>query len=132
MNEHGEERKKFIQEAKEAYYKIGFVSCPAFSGERVYFKKAGWEHLLRKGRRFRNTNEYYERIKLLKYAEYIIVRSYSIDEQRENIIDGYPAYFWSLKRYIDGVCIWVIIRKLGCGQKHFFSIMSAQQRKNPQ
>lgn len=121
-----ENQKKFILEAKEAYFKIGFVSCPAFGGEKVYFKKDGWNHLLRKGRFFRDTEEQRKRLRLLRYAEYILVRTDKISEYKENNIDGYPAYFWSVIRYVDNMRIRVVIRKLGNGKKHFFSIMATK------
>jgi hypothetical protein len=100
------------------------VPCSALDEELVYFNRHGWNHLFRKGRKPRDIEEQHKRIKLLNYVEYILRRSKEVFEYRENMIDGYPAYFWSIRRYVDGMCIRVVIRKLHNGTRHFFSIMS--------
>jgi hypothetical protein len=68
---------------------------------------------------------------LLKYVEYIIRRSATASERRENCIDGHIAYFWALHRYVDNIPIRVIIRKLNNGRMHFFSIMDERNEKIP-
>ncbi len=121
--------KEFLQKAKEDYYRIGSVPCPAFGGESVYFNRHGWNHLFRKGRKSRETKEQSSRIELVKYSEYILRRSSEIIEVRENITNGHKAYFWAIKRYVDNKCIRIVIRKLNGGKKHFFSIMDDEKEK---
>lgn len=117
------EHKQLIQNAKESYYRIGAVPCPIFGGELVYFNNHGWNHLLRKGRFVRDAAEQRKRIDLIKYAEYIIKRSLTALEFKENVLNGNKACFWVIQRYVDSIRIRIVIRKLNGGKLHFFSIM---------
>jgi hypothetical protein len=117
---------QYIKSAHEKYKKIGAVPCPAFGNELIYFTRDGWNHLIRKGKTPREVREQYLRIRLLTYAEYIIRRCTKVSNFKENIINKYPAYFWTITRYIDGIHIRIIIRQLGTGRKHYFSIMNQQ------
>jgi hypothetical protein len=47
-----------------------------------------------------------------------------------NIVDGYPASFWSIIGNVEGKKVKVIIRQLGNGRKHFFSVMDKDNAKN--
>ena len=47
--------KEYIKEAKEEYKNIGYVECPAFGGESVYFNNYGFKHLVYKGKNPRET-----------------------------------------------------------------------------
>ena len=125
------DRDTFIQKSKEYYSRIGSIACPAFDGELIYFNKHGFNHLLRKGRKFRDPEEQFRRLMLLRYAPYIISQSHTFSDYKENHVDSQPAYFWTLHRYVHGASIWIVIRKLNCGRKHFFSIMGQVNEKGP-
>lgn len=117
-----DDHKDLIKKAKEEYRKIGYVECPAFDNEKVYFNRHGFRHLIRKGKKLREIDEQIERIKLLKYAQLIIENSYEFkDFNKNNFRD--TADFWSLVYYINKTKITVIIRQIKGGHKHFFSIM---------
>lgn len=115
--------KEFIKNAKTEYKKIGHVECPAFRGERVYFTKDGFTHLLRKGSDIRPDKEQLRRLKLLPHAASILRGSKYAHSQKLNIVDDCPAYFWTFSKTINSIPIRVVVRQLGNGRKHFFSIM---------
>ena len=67
--------KKFIQEKRREYMKIGHVECPAFGNEKIYFTQAGFNHLIRKERKWRDHNEQSQRLLFMQYAPGILNRS---------------------------------------------------------
>ena len=96
-------RNKFI--ATKKYYKsIGAIQCAALNNELVYFRRDGFEHLIRKDRKIRPIPDQLRRFKLLYKAE-IVMRQGKILEQE--IEDG--VYFWTLGHSIDGTLIKIII-----------------------
>ncbi len=117
-----DDHKKLIKKARDEYRKIGYVECPAFDGEKVYFNRYGFRHLIRKGKKLREIDEQLERLALLKHAEAIIRNSRNFKDFNKNNI-GESADFWSLVHYINKTKITVIIRQIKGGHKHFFSIM---------
>ena len=118
--------KKFVEKSKKEYYKIGSISCPAFGSEKVSFNKYGWNHLIRKGRKFRDNMEQKERLELLPYVKNIISNTTSIYRDRITRSDYSCCYFWEIRRKVihrsKHVTIHVIIRKKNDGRLHFFSI----------
>ena len=108
---------KFIEDTKKKYFQIGSISCPAFCGEKVYFNRHGWNHLIRKGRKFRETRDQIRRIKLLPRALHILRHTKSIRKYRITKIGLSVAYFWELEQVIH-----VIVRKVNNGRLHLFSI----------
>jgi len=119
--------KEFLTKAKKDYYMILPINCPVFD-ELVYFNKHGWNHILRKFGAPRLKGERLRRINLLKLAPKIISTSIQINTYRENTINGYSAYFWTLRQVINNIGIRVVIRQLQGGNKHFFSIMDEQEK----
>ena len=120
---HGNHR-EFIRKSYVEYKKLGHVECPAFGGEKIYFNKYGFNHLIRKGEDLRPIVEQVKRIKLIPNATMILSKSIKIQQYRCDIVDGYPAFFWSFNEIINSTNIRVIVRQLGSnGRKHFYSIM---------
>ncbi len=121
--------KDFIKIYYIKYKKIGYVKCPAFNYEKVYFNKHGFRHIIRKGKKFREISEQIERLNLLKYAPIIIASSKNIKDYNKNSTsannkDQYKtADFWSFLQIHDDIKIIVVIRQVKDGPKHFFSIM---------
>ncbi len=73
----------------------------------------------------------YRRYKLFNFAPDILQKETIISKYEENILDGYPAYFWTLASTRGNFIIKVVVRQLGQnGNKHFFSIMN-RKHKNP-
>ena len=114
--------------AKEEYYKIGSVPCPAFNNELVYFNKYGFNHLIRKGKYPRDRKEQLKRILILPYSLSIIKNSKYVSEYRINNIKNVCGYFWSVQGNINGFFLRVVIRQINSGSKHFFSIMYEKQK----
>jgi len=117
---------EFIRNAREAYKRIGSIPCPAFGGEKIIFNKYGFNHLIRKGRIPRDSNEQMIRLGLLPHAAKIIRSATKYDAYRkEDKSIGKNvsfAHFWSLTDPVKQTRITVIVRQLQCGKKHFFSI----------
>ncbi len=119
-----------IRNAKIEYNKIKYIESPAFNGERIYFNKYGFNHLIRKQKDLRSKDEQIRRLKLLSLVHRLLISSSKIDNYRMNIVDGYPASFWSIIGNVEGKKVKVIIRQLGNGRKHFFSVMDKDNTEN--
>lgn len=120
----------FIRKARIEYNKIKFIESPAFNGDKIYFNKYGFNHLIRKQKDLRSRDEQIRRLKLLSLVHSLLISSSKIDNYRMNIVDGYPASFWSIIGNVEGKKVKVIIRQLGNGRKHFFSVMDKDNAKN--
>ena len=94
--------KEYIKKSRDEYCRIRFVTCPAFGGERVYFNKYGFNHLIRKGEDVRSHAEQMKRISLIGEAVRIIKTTTCVGDtrlsERTNVIRGLisTARFWSL------------------------------------
>ena len=115
--------KEFIKKAKEEYYKIDRVNCPAFNNEGVFFTSSGFNHLQRKNRKLRDKNIQIRRISLCYYAPGILKRAtqflthYTDVDARRTRVD-----FWSLEGKVNGINLVVIVRQIDNHSKHFFSV----------
>lgn len=119
-----EEHKELIKKHYEEYKKIGYVECPAFDGEKVYFNKHGFGHLIRKGKVPRTRSEQIKRINLIPNVILILRKVNKIHKCTLNEIDGHPALFWPFDIFIGSVKTRIIVRQLGYhGRKHFYSVM---------
>jgi len=122
--------KEFLIEKRRKYFRIGSVPCPAFGNELVYFNKQGFNHLIRKGRIPRIPEDARKRLGLFDRAETIIVSSDRFETHRHSPAKEVagkvgipPADFWSFHWKSDASSLIVVIRQIGSGPKHFFSIM---------
>ncbi len=128
------EHKDFIKEAREEYKKIGYVECPAFSGERIYFNRHGFRHLIWKDKDYREISEQVYRLSLLKYAPYILSNAKEFNDFNKNKVFKYQdnlVNFWSFADVVDNMKIIVVVRELAGKGKHFFSIMTKGKHKSP-
>ncbi len=111
---------------------IGYVKCPAFDGEKIYFTNRGFKHLLFKDREYRSIPEQMRRINLLKRAPVILSSSQKHNAYREIKdriqINGQGknsiVCFWSFSQNFNGEKTIVIVRQINDESKHFFSIMN--------
>jgi len=110
-------RNKFFA-AKEYYKSIGAIQCPALNNELVYFRRDGFEHLIRKDRKIRPIPDQLRRFKLLYKAGIIMGQGKIIEQEIENGI-----YFWTLGYLINGTLIKIIIWQKRTGLKKFLSVM---------
>lgn len=137
------EYEKAKREFRIFYSSIGPVTCPVLGNEKVFFTKAGFNHLIRKGKIVRPTKEQMRRFRLVRLAEKALRRENVsiLRERRETreVINRHGkksvirvrADFWRIETIQDGQLITIIIRKIGNGQKHFFSIMNKKTKKSP-
>ena len=102
---------------------IGYIECPAFRSEKVYFNRNGFDHLLRKNGKFRPINEQVRRIQLISKAILVIQTSSQFQSTLLNTENHHPALFWAFSKTMDTVEIRVVVRQLGDGKKHFFSVI---------
>ena len=113
---------QYIKKSKEDYRKIGHVVCPALDNAPIYFNKYGWNHLLRKGRKFRDVKQLIWRLGLMNNVHKILSDSKYISAKRTTNTRGSIYVFWKINRKINGRVINVIVRKKNDGKHHFFSI----------
>ncbi len=119
-----------IQKAEAEYKKIKDTMCPAIENVMVRFNAIGFKHLIRKEKR-RTPSEQIGRFKLIKYAPVIIGDPDVSVTYRQNIrADGRIVRYWGLNKAIEDKRLRVVIRQVGNGLKHFYSIME-HTSKNP-
>ncbi len=129
----GYERSK--SKAKGLYKKIGRVECPALNGELVSFTSNGFDHIVRKGRALRTKTEQKKRFALVPYLKGIVGNPAAtivtkteptrevVDRHGNKVTINTTAQFWAFYHWEKGFRIKVVVRQLGTGPKHFFSVM---------
>ena len=115
--------REFIKRKRLEYKNIGHIECPALGNEKIYFNKYGWDHLMRKNGKLRPIYQQFRRMRLLPYVISIVSdaktsASHSVSEE-----DGCPCHFWAFEEIINLKSVRVVIRKIGNGRTHFFSVM---------
>ncbi len=117
--------RKFFKEHKT-------VSCPAFSDEEITFNSKALSHLFYKGaskKSSRPIKEIEARVKLLPSA--LKVLSVMPLAQEENTLvnrEGKICIYWAFEAVIDKRRIKVIVRQVGRGKKHFWSVIPAWRK----
>ena len=103
---------------------------PALDNAVVTFNAAGFKHLVRKHKK-RPHGEQAERLAMLHYAPIIVADPNASVLYRKVIRhDQRIVQYWALDKIIDGKKLRVVIRQVGKGAKHFYSIMR-RGTKNP-
>jgi hypothetical protein len=105
------------RQAKEEYGKIKSVWSPAL-GDEIAFNNKGFKHLVGDGRRPRQKNDRMRRFALLPLASEIIASAKIYEDHRRV---GQTQY-WAVAQENNGEIVRVVIRQIGSGRKHFFSI----------
>ena len=116
------ERKLAIAEYKKLYQIIGSVECPYFVGEKVFFNRKGFNHLLRRGKTPRFSAEQDERLALLKYCKNMLSIGHDYVEYRTVEKLDTAAFFWTFTARFENLNIKLVVRQIDNGQKHSFSI----------
>jgi hypothetical protein len=117
-----EELSEIIKKAKKEYASIDRVVCPALKNQEVYFNQRGFEHVIRKGRKFRTSKEIKRRLNLLPLAVKGISSEAQVYDYRETLIKNSVACFWALRFKHTRI----ILRKMNKGHIHFFSVFDEQ------
>src|SRR3989338_404505 len=127
---------KLKEDARNFYYAIGAVFCPAFS-QKVYFPAEGFNHIIFKGARHeRERSSQILRFKLFPlalklwqvatiYQEFEeSLKEFEVKSFKKKIRKTICVRYWGIIAIIDGRKIKVIIRKIGDnGTMHFWSIV---------
>ena len=128
---------KLHADAQKFYKSIGPIFSPALN-EYVHFTAEGLNHIIFKGSRSeRERPSQILRFKLLSRAVKLVERSTTYQEYEETLKEfevkshkkrvrqSKPVKYWGIIAIIDGRKIKVIVRKIGDGQLHFWSIVPA-------
>lgn len=103
---------KKIRFYKNKYYSIRSIFCDSLK-ERAYFNNYGFNHLIRKGRKYRTKEERVRRFALLLQVKGVLEKGIVVDYKKLNKVK-----FWAIK-HED---ITVILRKSNNKELHFYSI----------
>ncbi len=128
---------KIREDAQHLYNNLTEVVCPALNVS-VSFSSHGFNHLIyRKGRSERDPASQIMRFKLLVRAYELIgltttfqeyedsLKEFRIKRHKKKIETTKQAQYWGLIAIIDDRKIKVILRKIGNGNLHFWSVIPA-------
>lgn len=127
------DNKNFKKQAKDFFKKTKSVKCPAFPGEEIIFNSKGLSHLFYKGSRkiaSRPSREAETRVWLLSRA--VKVLKLMPLAQEENMFvtkNGKRIRYWDFEAVVDDRRIKVIVRQIGNGKKHFWSVIPAWRKE---
>ena len=141
-----EKFERLKEEVRKLYYSLGSVHCPYF-GCKILFTSEGFQHLSHKGpsnKTTRTREDQYVRLKLFKLAPKLLRESRVVqDIQEKNIF--LPVVhnhrkekilkiikYWEFWGIIDDKRIKVVVRKVGNGELHYFSVIPKLKDKNSQ
>lgn len=126
--------KAIRQNAENFYKKIGKIHCPAL-GDVVYFNSEGFNHLLYKNKSVRPQKEQAIKFKLVVIAKELVEKSHLYQEYDENLVKVVQkkfgkktkgtllAKYWGFVGVIRGCRAKAIVRQVGNGNKHFWSVI---------
>jgi len=125
-------------QADNYYKKIGKVKCPAL-GDYVGFTSEGFNHLMFKGKSERTKNNQMTKFKLLSAGTKTIKLTTTVQEYDESMIEvkrtkkvrgkrrpireNVLAKYWCFIAIINGLKIKTVVRQVGTGKKHFWSVI---------
>jgi len=128
---------KLKESAEQYFHSVGKVYCPAFD-EAVHFVAEGFNHLVFKSPRSeRERPSQILRFKLLPLAKELVELTTTYQEYEETLQErvvkrhkhiekrSLPVQYWGLIAILRGRKVKVIIRKIGNGQLHFWSVVPA-------
>ena len=120
--------KTYKNQIREIFLKNTTVHCPAL-GEKIVFNAKGINHLIYKSNRSRRDKErILTNIRLLPRAIDLLSRATFWQEEDSYTKDTIVYTFWAFEAVVDGRRIKVIVRQIGNGKKHFWSVIPAWRR----
>lgn len=121
---------KFKDQIKKIFDKNNKeISCPAFAGEKITFNAKGINHLIYKGNRSRREASRIEtNIRLLPSAIKVLKLMPLAQEETYYIREDTKYLFWTFEAIVDERRIKVIVRQVGKGKKHFWSVIPAWRK----
>lgn len=105
------------------FYKT-LMSTPSqhFGGAYVVFNNIGFRHLIRKAK-VRSRKEQMKRFGLLSAVQEIISNPHASVSYRTDFKGDRIIQYWAFNGEKDGLKIKVVVRQVGNGVKHFYSVM---------
>lgn len=119
------------RKAKAIFAKNKEISCPTFPKEKITFNSKGLEHLFYKGsRKARKPKQSKIRIDLLPSALVLLKKLPVFQEERILSHKGQTIHYWAFEGVIEERRIKVIVRQVGKGKKHFWSVIPSWKNIN--
>jgi hypothetical protein len=124
-----------ISKSKKYYYTLKSV-LSAQLATPIVFNRYGWKHLIYESSdRRRNNKDIELRLHLLRDAKTVLsTTKYPVITTTQTTLCGLPityCEFYGKSKQTNCYYIKVIIRKIGNGNYHFFSIRRSKRNKNP-
>lgn len=122
-------------QARRFFRKTKSIECPAFPKKNIIFNSKGLSHLFYKGTKKISTRDFSQtsiRIKLLSRAARLLKLANYPQEENTFLIDKKKYRYWAFEGVINNKRIKVIIRQVGQGKKHFWSVIPAWRRTRGQ
>lgn len=91
-------------------------------GESVYFNNIGFRHLIWTRGKHRTKREQMRRFALLSHIPKIISNPNATFVHKVKTYGTRRASFWIFKKEIKGSTVTVVVRRIGNGRTHFFSV----------
>lgn len=120
---------KFKDKIKKLFIEYKEIVCPAFPDEKIVFNAKGINHLIYKGNRSRREeSRILANIRLLPRAVKILRVMPLWQEENSYTKDDTLYKFWCFEAVVDNRRIKVIVRQVGNGKKHFWSVIPAWRK----
>lgn len=121
--------KRYKEQIKKIFDKTKEIDCPAFPREKIIFNAKGVNHLIYKGSRSRREKSRIEtNIRLLPRAIKVLKSMHYPQEETSYMREKVHYKFWTFEAVVDGRRIKVIVRQVGRGKKHFWSVIPAWRK----
>ena len=116
--------KKLLEDTRKYYKNLKKIRCKHIENDLIIFGDSGFSHLLIKDRKLRSIDEQFRKLCLVQYIPQIINNDGIKKETRiiQSKEYGQIEYI-ALSGNFDNKIVKIILRKLGNGNYHFWSIM---------
>ena len=116
--------KKLLEDTRRYYKNLKKIRCKHIDNDFIIFGDSGFSHLLIKDRKLRSIDEQFRKLFLIKYIPQIINSNVIKKDVRIIHSKEYGQIeYMALSRKIDERIVKMILRKIGSGNYHFWSIM---------
>lgn len=114
---------------KKIFDETKAVDCPAFPHEKIIFNAKGINHLIYKGNRSRREQSRIQtNIRLLPNV-ITVLKVMPLPQEETSYQRGNVLYkFWTFEAVVENRRIKVIVRQVGRGRKHFWSVIPAWRK----
>ncbi len=103
------------------------ITCVALGNQVIVCNAVGFKHLLWKGLRRRKMRDVMSRLCLLQNVSRILRSNDVFVECRTHKTKESTVHYWGITKNIRDAPITVVIRQIGGGKKHFYSIFKRQK-----